>query len=760
MAQGGGPMRAAVALWSALVLATATVALAAGYQSAWALPVLALLAVLPVGLVGLGRALALPSWAIATAGVTLGVLPALMIADGVDPAQGGWRSAPAFSLLAPLIDAVPRLLTAPRPAPPDPAHLVPVALVVYLTALVVALLTVGRRTSTTPPLVGAVVLHTAGALLTAGRGDPYGLAVLLTALVLVLGWAWLPGPKLPGPRLGGAAAGQEAPGREADGRTSRPRRLPVLSTAVVAVVATFAGAAVLVGTDRSFEPRTLVPPPALPVAATNPVPDLAAWTARPDQPLFSVAPLGSDQLPPRLMLAALPDFDGAAWRIEARLRGLGVVEEPDLPAGEHRTEASYLVQPEGLEGVWLPATGQVESVDADVLVDVHTGMVVLPDGLGADPITVRTQWEQAQPSALTRAGVPPVSTAGRYLHLPRVPGQLRQEALDTVEGLESRWDQALALQEAVRGERLLDHQAPSGSSYGRIQEFLFLDSEEGGQVGSTEQFAAAFAVLARAAGLPTRLVVGFDLTEHVQGGGTEPVMVHGADARAWAEVYFARVGWVAFDPSPDVSTEVERPEDTQESEEADPTPAPSSEPDEGQAGEDQPATQPEQAATTWLGAAAVITVVVVLVIALLAVLVTAGSAVRARLRWRRRGALGAWALIQRSLRVAGRRPPAQHSAPDVAAALGEPVRRAATMVAEQAEYAAFAPPEAGAGGSTTGLMLAPGETQAGLDGPPGNDGAGYTEAQTGPWVLATEVERYLRRQAPWWRRLGWWIWPG
>lgn len=723
-------MRAVVALWSALVLATATVPLAAGYRSGWVLPVLGLLAVLPAGLVALGRALRLPAWAIASAGVTLGLLPALMVADAADPAQDVDRPVPALSLLAPLVDAVPRLLTAPRPAPADPAFLVPAALLVYLTALVVALLVVGRRRTGAAPLVGAVVLHTAGAALTAGQGDPLGLAALMTALVLVLGWVWLPGPRAVDPESGAEPASAAEPTAAAP-----VRRSALLPSVTAVVAASFALTATLVPTDDAFDPRALVPPPALPVAATNPLPDLAAWSARADRTLFTVRSVDSGPVPSRLMLSALPDFDGATWRIGARLRAVGVVDEPDLPPGELRREVSYVVYPDQLDGVWLPAAGRAQEVDAEVLAEVHTGALVVPAGLDGQPVSVRTELDVAAPAALMRAGVPPPSTAGRYLDVPRLPEELRQLATETVDGLGSRWEQALALQEVVRGERLLDHQAPSGSSYGRLQEFLFLDPEDGGQVGSTEQFAAAFAVLGRAAGLPTRVVVGFDLGDEAE-AGAEMVTVRGEHARAWAEVYFARVGWVPFDPSPDVTTEMDRPEEVPEPDpaQADPTAPDEPEPtaqDEADAAVPQPRS--ESPGRSWSGVVAG-TLGTLLVLLVLAVVAASAVVARRRRRWRRSGPVGSWALVQRSLRVAGRPVPAHHSAPDLAASVAEPVRQAAGVVAGRAERAAFAPPA----GETTHIP----------------------EETSDSWALATEVERYLRRQVPWWRRLAWWVWPG
>ena len=63
--------------------------------------------------------------------------------------------------------------------------------------------------------------------------------------------------------------------------------------------------------------------------------------------------------------------------------------------------------------------------------------------------------------------------------------------------------------------------------------------------GTAEQFASAFAVLARAVGLPTRVVVGF---RPVPPGPDGVAVVRGGDATAWPEVYFSGWGWVPFDP--------------------------------------------------------------------------------------------------------------------------------------------------------------------------------------------------------------------
>lgn len=67
------------------------------------------------------------------------------------------------------------------------------------------------------------------------------------------------------------------------------------------------------------------------------------------------------------------------------------------------------------------------------------------------------------------------------------------------------------------------------------------------KAGFCEHISSAFVILLRAAGVPARIVTGF------QGGERNPVdgywVVRNADAHAWAEVWYADRGWVRVDPT-------------------------------------------------------------------------------------------------------------------------------------------------------------------------------------------------------------------
>lgn len=65
--------------------------------------------------------------------------------------------------------------------------------------------------------------------------------------------------------------------------------------------------------------------------------------------------------------------------------------------------------------------------------------------------------------------------------------------------------------------------------------------------GFCEHFAASFSFLMRAAGVPSRLVVGYQGGEYNSGDGY--MLVHQSDAHAWAEVWVEGEGWRRVDPT-------------------------------------------------------------------------------------------------------------------------------------------------------------------------------------------------------------------
>jgi hypothetical protein len=75
-----------------------------------------------------------------------------------------------------------------------------------------------------------------------------------------------------------------------------------------------------------------------------------------------------------------------------------------------------------------------------------------------------------------------------------------------------------------------------------VDDFLF-----GTKLGWCEQIASSLVVLARSVGIPARLVTGF--APGARDALTGRFVVREKDAHAWAEIYFAGIGWQGFDPT-------------------------------------------------------------------------------------------------------------------------------------------------------------------------------------------------------------------
>ena len=79
-----------------------------------------------------------------------------------------------------------------------------------------------------------------------------------------------------------------------------------------------------------------------------------------------------------------------------------------------------------------------------------------------------------------------------------------------------------------------------------VDEFLFRT-----RAGFCEHYASAFAVVMRAAGIPTRIVTGYQGGDYSAFGNY--YIVRQADAHAWAEIWLKERGWIRVDPTAAVS---------------------------------------------------------------------------------------------------------------------------------------------------------------------------------------------------------------
>jgi len=140
-----------------------------------------------------------------------------------------------------------------------------------------------------------------------------------------------------------------------------------------------------------------------------------------------------------------------------------------------------------------------------------------------------------------------------YLALPEtLPLRVRSLALDLTAAQPTPYDRALAIESYLRTiPYTLD--LPSPPSDRDLVDYFLFDLKR----GFCDYDASAMVVLARAAGLPARLVVGFASGTYVPEQAR--FVVTEADAHAWAEVYFPNFGWVEFEPTSGRAA-IQRPE--------------------------------------------------------------------------------------------------------------------------------------------------------------------------------------------------------
>jgi transglutaminase-like putative cysteine protease len=238
--------------------------------------------------------------------------------------------------------------------------------------------------------------------------------------------------------------------------------------------------------------------------------------------------------PPRRVLywrgPVLWDFDGRTWRMGPA--ALGTFAPPE---GAQRH--SYAVVLEAHNRNWLFALETAASLPERAR--------YLSDGQIISPGLVRQRIRYELDSVTDAAPAPGESRAAlrRALALPEgLNPRARALAAEWRAGAGNDREVLVQGVDHLRRGRFAYTLEPPLLGAHSVDEFLFLS-----RAGFCEHFAAAFVFLMRAAGVPARVITGY------QGGDLNPVdrqiTVRQSDAHAWAEVYLAGQGWVRVDPT-------------------------------------------------------------------------------------------------------------------------------------------------------------------------------------------------------------------
>jgi len=259
-----------------------------------------------------------------------------------------------------------------------------------------------------------------------------------------------------------------------------------------------------------------------------------------DSPAFRVE-FDSGQPPPPEQRywrgPVLWEFDGTTWR-----RSIYSVApaRDSVPVGEQ--SIAYEVQLEPHERRWLLALDYPASSDqprARITADYQL--------VSHRPLTTLTAYRVISNPDFYDS---PVLSEGQRMAGLRLPSDRNPRTLEMAAQWRERYPDDRELIQALlnwfREEPFFYSLDPGPLGRHGADEFLF-DL----RTGYCEYYASAFAIFMRAAGIPTRIVTGY------QGGfwnaGGSYMLVRNSDAHAWNEVWLGGSGWTRIDPTAAVS---------------------------------------------------------------------------------------------------------------------------------------------------------------------------------------------------------------
>ena len=250
-------------------------------------------------------------------------------------------------------------------------------------------------------------------------------------------------------------------------------------------------------------------------------------------------------------LTSLETFDGRIWSSTRSYQDADGALPPgsrleEVPTGESVQEFEI----GSLASIWLPAAYRPVDVEGtEASYDAESASLIVPAELEVTQVGQRYRIASALPQLTsevlaTAPAEAPAEVVDTYTALPDDFSEaVRQEALRITGPGATPYDKALALQDHFRsGAFTYDLDVDRGHSGQDLERFLFET-----RTGYCEQFAGAYAAMARAVGLPTRVAVGFTPGEP---GPDGRFVVRGANGHAWPEVYLEGYGWVPFEPTP------------------------------------------------------------------------------------------------------------------------------------------------------------------------------------------------------------------
>ncbi|GAA2227375.1 transglutaminase-like domain-containing protein [Herbiconiux moechotypicola] len=356
----------------------------------------------------------------------------------------------------------------------------------------------------------------------------------------------------------GGADGSAPPA--GNGTSARRTRLAAAAGMVVAALAAgfVAGGLLVPATAREVLRDHIEPPLDLHDYASPLVGFRSVVRDQGDESLFEVTGLPDGA---RIRLATLDGYDGTVYDVAgdgSNGSGQFVRVSSDIANDAEGERTTLEVSITGLDGVWLPDAGQLDSLEfTDGRVEQLEGALHYNAATGT---ALDTAGLAEGDSYTLETVLPPVfndeqlsSRAVSSVTLPRasgVPDDIGALAAEYVADAETPVQQVRNIAAGLAADGFFSHglegEAVSRAGHGAERIASLVGAEQ--MVGDDEQYAVTMALMVRSLGMPARVVMGFYPSQYAAAG--ESLEITGDDVHAWVEVPFDGAGWVAFDPTP------------------------------------------------------------------------------------------------------------------------------------------------------------------------------------------------------------------
>ncbi len=260
----------------------------------------------------------------------------------------------------------------------------------------------------------------------------------------------------------------------------------------------------------------------------------------PQIPLFKVNGAKSSSL---LRSAVTSSYDGTAWHLDPEVQSLAYKGETLKPpvilsSGYSLNDISVTTLEDfPTSGMVLPTSLYPVSVDSDRPLTYFPAeqQFFSPQGL-PESYSFKSVTYKYSESQLAGAKIDPDR---KYQQLPSSTSErIKDLADDITAGYSSPYQRAVAIEKYLKNNYQYDldyRPAPAGRE---ANDWFLFDEKK----GVCTNFNSAFVVLARCAGIPSRLVDGYKIDP-----GVDEQTVYASQAHAWSEIKLQDLGWLAID---------------------------------------------------------------------------------------------------------------------------------------------------------------------------------------------------------------------